>query len=92
MNRYLGSEFPQILSKDNVEYQQANLTVPGLFIPLKLFFWGNSLFFILPPAIVSSSFDPPPGQEPYSLVFDCTGDVAYDRPEKVGYIPPLFLI
>jgi hypothetical protein len=59
---YLGSEFPQILAKDNVEYQQANLTVT---------------------AIVSSSFDPPPGQEPYSLVFDCTGDVAYDRPEKV---------
>lgn len=59
---YLGSEFPQILAKANVEYQQANLTVP---------------------ATVSSTFDPPPGQEPYSLVFDLTGDVAYDRPEKV---------
>jgi len=59
---YLGPEFPQILSKDNVEYKQANLTVP---------------------AIVSSAFDPPAGQEPYSLVFDLTGDVAHDRPEKV---------
>ncbi|KAH9001467.1 NAD-P-binding protein [Lactarius akahatsu] len=44
---YLGSEFPQILGKPNVEYQQANLTVP---------------------AIVSSTFDPPPEQEPYSIV------------------------
>ena len=32
MNRYIGSEFPQILAKGNVEYQQANLTVPGLFL------------------------------------------------------------
>jgi hypothetical protein len=39
---------------------------------------------MLPPAIVSSAFDPPAGQEPYSLVFDLTGDVAHDRPEKVG--------
>jgi len=59
---YLGPEFPQLLAKDNVEYKQANLTVP---------------------AIVSSAFDPPSGQEPYSLVFDLTGDVAHDRPEKV---------
>ncbi|KAI0306760.1 NAD-P-binding protein [Multifurca ochricompacta] len=59
---YLGSEFPQVLAKDNVEYKQANLTVSS---------------------IVSSAFDPPAGQEPYSLVFDLTGDVAYDRPEKV---------
>ena len=83
INRYLGSEFPQILAKANVEYQQANLTVPGLSIPPLNFFLGNRL---LPPAIVSSTFDPLPGQEPYSLVFDITGDVAYDRPEKVGYI------
>jgi hypothetical protein len=41
MNRYLGSEFPQILAKDNVEYQQANLTVTGLFIPLTLSFGGT---------------------------------------------------
>ncbi|KAI9452322.1 NAD-P-binding protein [Russula earlei] len=47
---------------NNVEYKQANLTVP---------------------AIVSSSFDPPFGQEPYSLVFDLTGDVAHDRSEVV---------
>jgi len=59
---YLGPEFPQIISKKNVEYKQANLTVP---------------------AIVSSAFDPPDGQEPYSIVFDLTGDIAHDRPEKV---------
>jgi hypothetical protein len=30
MHRYLGPEFPRILAKENVEYRQANLTVPGL--------------------------------------------------------------
>jgi len=40
-----------------------------------------------PPAIVSSAFDPPDGQEPYSIVFDLTGDVAHDRPEKVRSSP-----
>ncbi|KAI0282177.1 NAD-P-binding protein [Russula aff. rugulosa BPL654] len=59
---YIGPEFPRILANDNVEYRQANLTVP---------------------AIVSSAFDPPAGQDPYSLVFDLTGEVAHDRPEKV---------
>jgi len=59
---YLGPEFPQVLAKGNVEYKQANLTVP---------------------LIVSSAFDPPDGEEPYSIVFDLTGDVAHDRPEKV---------
>jgi len=34
-------------------------------------------------AIVSSAFDPPAEQDPYSLVFDLTGEVAHDRPEKV---------
>lgn len=34
-------------------------------------------------AIVSSAFDPPAGQDPYSIVFDLTGEVAHDRPEKV---------
>ena len=38
---------------------------------------------MLLPAIVSSAFDPPAGQDPYSLVFDLTGEVAHDRPEKV---------
>jgi hypothetical protein len=38
---------------------------------------------MLLPAIVSSTFDPPAGQDPYSLVFDLTGEVAHDRPEKV---------
>ena len=36
MNRYLGPDFARILAKDNVEYKQANLAVPGssiLFIP-----------------------------------------------------------
>ncbi|KAI0273821.1 NAD-P-binding protein [Gloeopeniophorella convolvens] len=59
---YLGSEFTQVLAKDNVEYKQANLTIP---------------------AIVSSAFEPPTGQEPYSLVFDLTGEVAYDRADAV---------
>jgi hypothetical protein len=36
-------------------------------------------------AIVSSAFDPPAGQDPYSLVFDLTGDIAHDRPEKVRF-------
>lgn len=38
---------------------------------------------MLPSAIVSSAFDPPDGQESYSIVFDLTGDIAHDRPEKV---------
>ncbi|ETW85694.1 hypothetical protein HETIRDRAFT_407618 [Heterobasidion irregulare TC 32-1] len=63
---YIGSEFPKVLAMPNVEYKQANLTVP---------------------AIVSSVFDPPEGQPPYSVVFDLTGDVAHDRPEQlqIGY-------
>jgi hypothetical protein len=40
---------------------------------------------MLLPAIVSSAFDPPAGQDPYSLVFDLTGEVAHDRPEKVRF-------
>jgi hypothetical protein len=83
MNRYLGPEFPQILSKNNVEYKQANLAVPSLStrFPSPLFFFFETLAFL--PAIVSSAFDPPDGQEPYSLVFDLTGDIAYDRPDMV---------
>ena len=42
---------------------------------------------VSPLAIVSSAFDPPDGQEPYSIVFDLTGDIAHDRPEKVGPSP-----
>jgi|SRR6267142_1447756 len=82
MNRYLGPEFPQILLKDNVEYKQANLSVPGWFTPLTICVFLTTL--MLPPAIVSSAFEPQAGQEPYSLVFDLTGDVAHDRPEKVS--------
>jgi hypothetical protein len=82
MHRYLGPEFPRVLAKDNVEYRQANLTVPSLctsFSPLP------SIPMLLP-AIVSSAFDPPAGQDPYSLVFDLTGEVAHDRPEKVRFL------
>jgi hypothetical protein len=86
MNRYLGPEFPQIISKDNVEYKQANLTVPGWFMPFFPFFFFWTCL-TLPAAIVSSAFDPPDGQEPYSIVFDLTGDVAHDRPEKVRSSP-----
>ncbi|KAA1474851.1 NAD-P-binding protein [Dentipellis sp. KUC8613] len=59
---YIGSEFPKVLEKDNVEYKQANLTVP---------------------AAVTSAFEPPEGQAPYSYVFDLTGDIAYDRSDMV---------
>jgi len=65
MNRYLGPEFPQILLKDNVEYKQANLSVPGWFTPLTICVFLTTL--MLPPAIVSSAFEPQAGQEPYSL-------------------------
>ena len=81
MNRYLGPEFPQILSKANVEYKQANLAVPSLSTRFPVFFFFETSAF--PPAIVSSAFDPPDGQEPYSLVFDLTGDIAHDRPDMV---------
>jgi len=59
---YLGAEFPNVLKKPNVEYRQANLTVP---------------------ATVAACFEPPEGQEPYSYVFDLTGEIQWDRPEKV---------
>lgn len=59
---YIGSEFPKILAKPNVEYRQANLTVP---------------------ATVESCFEPPQGQDPYTYVFDLTGEIQWDRPEKV---------
>ena len=38
---------------------------------------------MLLPVVVSSVFDPLAGQDPYSLVFDLTGEVAHDRPEKM---------
>ncbi|KAI0316784.1 NAD-P-binding protein [Amylostereum chailletii] len=59
---YIGSEFPKVLAKENVEYKQANLTVP---------------------TTVASVFDPPEGREPYSIVFDLTGDTSIDRPEQI---------
>jgi len=34
-------------------------------------------------SIVTTSFDPPVGQEPYSYVFDLTGEIRWDRPEQV---------
>jgi len=57
---YIGTQFPRILQRPHVEYQQANL--------------ANA-------AMVTKMFDPPEGQAPYSYVFDCTGEVRYDRPE-----------
>lgn len=51
-----------MLEKPNVEYRQANVTVP---------------------ATVAACFDPPEGQEAYSYVFDLTGEMQWDRPEKV---------
>ncbi|TCD65420.1 hypothetical protein EIP91_002719 [Steccherinum ochraceum] len=59
---YLGAEFPQVLAKPNVEYRQANLTVP---------------------ATVASCFEPSEGQEPFTFVFDLSGEVQWDRPEEV---------
>ncbi|KAH9951280.1 hypothetical protein B0H21DRAFT_684947 [Amylocystis lapponica] len=59
---YIGAEFPKVLAKPNVEYRQANLTVP---------------------ATVASCFDPPEGQDPYTYVFDFSGEIQWDRPEKV---------
>ncbi|KAB5594850.1 NAD-dependent epimerase/dehydratase family protein [Ceratobasidium theobromae] len=35
------------------------------------------------PAVVSKMFDPPEGQEPYSYVFDCTGELSYMREDPV---------
>ncbi|CAE6401513.1 unnamed protein product [Rhizoctonia solani] len=35
------------------------------------------------PTVVSKVFDPPEGQEPYSYVFDCTGELSYMREDPV---------
>lgn len=35
------------------------------------------------PAVISKIFDPPEGQEPYSYVFDCTGELSYMREDPV---------
>ncbi|OBZ75658.1 3-hydroxyisobutyrate dehydrogenase, mitochondrial [Grifola frondosa] len=35
------------------------------------------------PSTVATCFDPPEGQEPYSYVFDLTGEIQWDRPEQV---------
>ncbi|KZT26497.1 hypothetical protein NEOLEDRAFT_1177498 [Neolentinus lepideus HHB14362 ss-1] len=59
---YLGAEFPKVLEKPEVEYRQANLTVPS---------------------IVEGCFNPLEGQEPFSYVFDLTGEARNDRPEEV---------
>ena len=37
---------------------------------------------------VSKSFDPPEGRQPYSYVFDLTGEVRHDRPDLVRVISP----
>lgn len=59
---YLGAEFPKIVAKPNVQYLQANLTVP---------------------AIVSTVFNPPEGQAPFSYAFDLTGEIRWERPAEV---------
>lgn len=51
MNRYLGPEFPQIILKDNVEYKQANLSVPGWFTPFTIF-----VFFVNLNVAISDCF------------------------------------
>ncbi|KIP09250.1 hypothetical protein PHLGIDRAFT_116504 [Phlebiopsis gigantea 11061_1 CR5-6] len=59
---YIGSEFPKVLEKPNVEYLQVNLTVPSKVAPC---------------------FEPPAGQEAYSIVFDLTGELQWDRSDEV---------
>jgi hypothetical protein len=78
---YLGAEFKEVVKNPIIEYKQANLTVACTpFQPA--FSQRNSRF---PPklAIVESTFDPPEGQEPYSYVFDLSGEIRWDRPEQV---------
>ncbi|KAH7921728.1 hypothetical protein BV22DRAFT_1107017 [Leucogyrophana mollusca] len=43
------------------------------------------------PAAVSSAFDPPSGQAPYSYVFDLTGEINHDRGEGIA-IQMTFLV
>lgn len=59
---YIGSEFPQILEKPNVEYKQLNLANADA---------------------VKAAFEPPAGQEPYTYVFDLTGEISWERPEQI---------
>ncbi|KAG8932170.1 hypothetical protein FRC03_005359 [Tulasnella sp. 419] len=35
------------------------------------------------PAAVQQAFEPPEGQEPFRYVFDCTGEMTYDRPDVI---------
>ncbi|EJD53258.1 hypothetical protein AURDEDRAFT_110950 [Auricularia subglabra TFB-10046 SS5] len=58
---FVGHEFPKLLGKPSVVYQQINLTVP---------------------ANVTKAFEPDAGQEPFSIVFDCTGDITFDRHDE----------
>lgn len=43
-------------------------------------------------ATVESCFEPPAGQDPYTYVFDLTGEIQWDRPEKVRAARALALI
>ncbi|KAG9014997.1 hypothetical protein FRB94_007069 [Tulasnella sp. JGI-2019a] len=38
---------------------------------------------LLSTATVTKVFDPPEGWEPFSYVFDCTGDITFDRPNEI---------
>jgi len=80
--RYLGAEFPKILAHPDVEYRQANLTVPCMSSLCVLI--GIDIHD-LSEAAVASAFDPPPGKASYSYVFDLTGEVNHDRSEVVRH-------
>lgn len=49
---------------------------------------GSNLKSCFPPATVSKVFDPPEGKQPYSYVFDCTGDSTFERPNEASASPP----
>ncbi len=75
---YIGADFPKILNKPEVDYKQANLTVPCAST-----FLARDDLAHLYTAMIPSLFDPPEGQDPYDYVFDLTGEVRQDRTEMV---------
>lgn len=78
---YLGAEFKEVIENPIIEYKQANLTVKCAWSSTP-FYRHNSRFYQRS-AIVTTAFDPPEGQEPYSYVFDLSGEIRWDRPEQV---------
>jgi hypothetical protein len=69
-----------VLKKPEVEYRQANLTVPGTLLMHICTFFLYSCAIL---AAVAASFDPPEGKAPYDYVFDFTGEINHDRAEMV---------